>query len=672
MSTSVPDHGGGFRGDELRATYRLQLNAQFGFGDAAALVPYLRDLGISHLYLSPSLAARAGSLHGYDVVDPTKLSDQLGGEPAFRTLVEAAHGAGMGLVLDVVPNHMATDPANSFWTDPELRSRFFDVDPATGRHRRFFDVDELAGVRVERPDVFEATHALVLSLVEEGALSGLRIDHIDGLADPAGYLHRLRQRGARRVWVEKILGPTERLPADWPVSGTVGYDFLNDVCGLFVDPAGELLLTELWSEVSGDPRPFGAHALEAKLEQALSTFRPELERLQRAAATKEPPSVQALALALATLPVYRTYEPPGAGEFVTRFQQTSPAIMAKGVEDTAFYRYGRLLALNDVGGDPRRFGVSVDDFHAATAARAHRHPEALLATMTHDTKRSFDTRATITVLSQMPERWAEFARRWLEGSERHCTMVAGDAAPDAQERYLILQTLVGVWPVTLERLDAYLKKALREAKRNTNWLEPNEPWERAVTAFTHALLEDELFTSDLQRLLAEMAPRVHAAILGQLALKLTTPGIPDTYQGDELEFRALVDPDNRRPVDWSLRRELLSRLLGGGRPGDSLGERKLWLTARLLALRARQPELFTGGYDPLDAGPAGCAFLRGGRLLTVVALPRAAESGDGTVLGLPGGRWREVLTGAECSFDRATPLSSVIDASSGVGVYVAI
>ncbi len=246
---------------ELRATYRLQLTPEFGFAAAAELIPYLRDLGISHLYLSPSLQARAGSTHSYDVVDPTRLSDALGGnQPAFRALAEQAHGAGMGIVLDVVPNHMATDAANRFWTDPQLRERFFDIDPGSGRHRRFFDIDDLAGVRIEREEVFDATHALILRLLGDGTIDGLRVDHPDGLADPVGYLRRLREGGARRVWVEKILASSERLPADWPVSGTVGYEFLNDVCGLFVDPAGEAALTELWNELSADQRPFGAYA----------------------------------------------------------------------------------------------------------------------------------------------------------------------------------------------------------------------------------------------------------------------------------------------------------------------------------------------------------------------------------------------------------------------------
>ena len=480
------------------------------------------------------------------------------------------------------------------------------------------------------------------------------------------------------MWVEKILASSERLPADWPVSGTVGYEFLNDVCGLFVDPAGEVPLTELWNELSGDGRPFGAYALEGKLEQARTTFTPELERLAREArvggGSAEPaPEPQALAWALSTLPVYRTYDPLSAGEFITRFQQTSPAIMAKGVEDTAFYRYGRLLALNDVGGDPGRFGVGVDEFHAGNAERALRYPEALLTTMTHDSKRSLDTRARIAVLSQVAERWAGVVRGWLELSAQYCSAVDGRAAPDPVERYFILQTLVGAWPIEPERVEGYLEKALREAKRNSSWVAQNEEYERAVKDFARELAADARFRAELEGFLAEIARRTLRTTLGQLALKLTAPGIPDTYQGDELEFRALVDPDNRRPVDWELRRERLDHLLGGGQPGAGLGDHKLWMTARLLGLRARRPELFAGGYEPLAAGPGACVFTRGGRLLVAVALPRAGEDADPMVEGLRPSqgswRWREALSGDELELEPSLPLSRLVDATTGVGVY---
>jgi (1->4)-alpha-D-glucan 1-alpha-D-glucosylmutase len=344
--------------------------------------------------------------------------------------------------------------------------------------------------------------------------------------------------------------------------------------------------------------------------------------------------------------------------------------MAKGVEDTAFYRYGRLLALNDVGGDPGRFGVGVDDFHAGNAERALRYPEALLTTMTHDAKRSLDARARIAVLSQIPDRWAEAVRRWLELSERHCTAVEGRTAPDLPERYFVLQTLVGVWPIEPERLDGYLEKALREAKRHTNWVQQNAPYEQAVKQFARGLVDDARFRADFESFLGELAPLALRATLGQLVLKVTCPGIPDTYQGDELEFRALVDPDNRRPVDWQQRRESLDLLLFGGPSGSSLGEFKMWMTTRLLGARALRPEIFGGHYEPLAAGPSACVFVRGGgQLLTAVALPRDGEDPDPTVQGVPAGRWHGLLSGEELVVEGSVPLSSLIDAETGVGVY---
>jgi (1->4)-alpha-D-glucan 1-alpha-D-glucosylmutase len=659
---------------ELRATYRLQLTADFDFARAQALIPYLRDLGISHLYLSPSLQARDGSTHGYDVVDPTRISAMLGGEDAFRALASAAHDAGMGIVLDTVPNHMAVDDANRFWTDLLLRERFFDIDPATGRPRRFFDIDDLAGVRVEVEDVFAVTQGLVLKLVREGVVDALRIDHPDGLADPGGYLARLRDGGASVVWVEKILEASERLPAEWPVSGTVGYEFLNDVCGLFVDPYGEAELSRLWHEISDDDRPFGVYALEAKLEQARGPFMRELERLQRAASGPlENVSTDALALAVATSPIYRTYEPPAAGEFITRFQQTTPPVVAKGIEDTAFYRYGRLLALNDVGGNPERFGVSVDAFHARAAERAAAYPEALLTTMTHDTKRSTDVRARITALAGMPSEWTVGARRLLGLMETHCTALSdGRVAPDLVERYFILQTLVGAWPLSFGRLDGYLEKAFREAKRNTNWISPDDEYEAAVRHFTRAVIADPGFLSEFEPLHERVVVAGERILFGQLAIKLTAPGVPDTYQGDELELLALVDPDNRRAVDWELRQTQLARLQGGGRPGTGFSERKLWVTARLLGLRARRFEAFapgTGTYEPLDGGPGVCAYLRGGSVLVVVALPRGDTEAASLVHGLPAGRWREALTGCERDLEPKMALGTLVDADTGVGVY---
>jgi (1->4)-alpha-D-glucan 1-alpha-D-glucosylmutase len=611
---------------DLRATYRLQLHPGFGFAAARELVPYLADLGISHLYLSPTLQAREGSTHGYDVVDPSRLSDALGGEAGFRQLAAAAHARGMGLILDIVPNHMGADDANRYWSDPQLRRTYFDVDQVSGRHRRFFDIDDLAAIRVEDPEVFETVHGLTLGLLAEGLIDGLRVDHPDGLTDPTGYLHRLRRRAGLQagIWVEKILAATESLPHDWPVTGTVGYEFLNDLVALFTDPAGEGPLTDLWHRVSGDERPFGAHAHEAKLEQAEGPFAAEVERLARVPGA---PSQEAVVAALAALPVYRTYLPSSAGEYLTRFQQTTPAIMAKGVEDTAAYRYGRLLALNEVGGDPDRFHITPADFHAANAARAAAHPQSLLTTMTHDAKRSADVRARIVALSHLTSEWVPLAERWL-------ALDHGASAVDPVERYFVLQTLAGAHPIEPERLDAYLVKALREAKRTTNWIEPDVAHEAAVQAYAHGLLADSRFLREFEPLVKRVALLGKRIGLAWLALKLTAPGVPDIYQGDELEFRALVDPDNRRPVDFDLRRASLEAVSRGGLPDRAA--HKLYLIRELLALRARRPQAFTS-YEPIATGDGTVGFVRGGEVLTLVA-PGSAQR-----LPAPGTGWSAVV-----------------------------
>ncbi|HEY3922181.1 MAG TPA: malto-oligosyltrehalose synthase [Gaiellaceae bacterium] len=616
---------------DLVATYRLQLTPQFGFAEARAVVPCLRELGVSHLYLSPALQARRGSTHGYDVVDPTRVSDELGGEEGLRALC----GAGLDVILDVVPNHMATGDANRFWADEAARRRFFDIDDETGLHRRFFDIGELAGVRVEDPDVFAETHAVVLRFVHERLVQGLRIDHPDGLADPRGYLERLRAEGVGGVWVEKILEPEEQL-RDWPVEGTTGYEFANDVQALFVDPAGEQVLTEL----AGETRGWHELAQEAKLEQATTTFRPEVDRLRR---LYDHPGLER---ALASLPVYRTYVEPWSGrvedadraalaelpdelrrvllleerghdEFVTRFQQTTGAVMAKGVEDTAFYRYVRLLALNEVGGDPGRFSIPVDEFHRLNTARP---VHGLLAGTTHDTKRSADVRARIGVLAELADEWTERVRTWHEFN-------AHDGGPDWTEELLVYQTLVGAWPLELERLEGYVEKALREAKRNSSWLEPNLDWEDQVKVFCGSLYESERFRTDFERFAARVAELGERSALAQLTLRFTSPGVPDIYQGDEHPFFALVDPDNRRPVDWTPRTSAKSELVRA-----------------LLALRARHADAFTGSYEPLAAGEDTCAYRRGDGIVVAVNV-----RGRHPEFERPAGTWREVVPGVwEC------------------------
>jgi (1->4)-alpha-D-glucan 1-alpha-D-glucosylmutase len=658
----------------VRATYRLQLTPELDFAAVAELVPYLRDLGISHLYLSPSLQARSGSTHGYDVVDPTRVSDALGGEEGLRAL----RAAGLPIVLDIVPNHMGVSDENRWWADEALRARFFDWDPRDGWYRRFFDIDDLAAVRVEDPEVFAVTHEKVIELVREGVVDGLRVDHPDGLADPAGYLRRLAAAGVEHVWVEKILHPGEAL-RDWPVEGTVGYEFLNDAAALFVDPAGEVALTDLFAALTGETRTFDEVALEAQVQQATTTFAREVARLR---SLLEFDPTHPIADALAALPVYRTYVEPWSGrvepddrgaieeagidgrladvlllrerghdEFVSRFQQTSPPITAKGVEDTAFYRYVRLLAVNEVGGDPGRFGLSVAGFHAANAIRAERFPRGLLVTQTHDTKRSGDVRARIGALAGMAAEWRERVLRWREVN---AGLRAG-GAPDANEEYLIYQTLVGAWPIGADRLEAYLEKALREAKRNTSWVEQDHDWEARVMRFAVALLDHRPFLDDFEPFAARVAQEGRRSALGQLLLKLTSPGVADIYQGDELEALNLVDPDNRRPVDWAARRAALDALLGGAAPTDET--MKLFLIWRALDLRARRPDAFAGAYEPVDAGPGVCAYLRGGEVLVVVLVRPAGAA----VLRRVAGRWRDALAGEQRDLGDEAAVAGLVD-----------
>jgi (1->4)-alpha-D-glucan 1-alpha-D-glucosylmutase len=641
----------------VRATYRLQLSPELDFAAVRDLVPYFRDLGISHLYLSPSLQARAGSTHGYDVVDPTRVSEILGGEEGLRAL----RAAGLPIILDIVPNHMGVSDENRWWADEQLRAKFFDWDPDDGWYRRFFDIDDLAALRVEDEEVFQATHAKVLELLRDGVVDGLRVDHPDGLADPAGYLRRLAGAGAEHVWVEKILHPGEPL-RDWPVEGTVGYEFLNDAAALFVDPAGEAQLTDLFELLTGEERTFREVALEAQVQQATTTFAREVARLRTL--LDEP----GIADALAALEVYRTYVEPANGtvddadraaiaaagidgrladvlllrerghdEFVTRFQQTSPPVTAKGVEDTAFYRYNRLLALNEVGGDPGRFGLSVAEFHAGNARRAERFPRGLLVTQTHDTKRSGDVRARIGALAGMAGEWREHVLRWRELN----APLRADGAPDANEEYLIYQTLAGAWPIAPERLQAYLEKALREAKRNTSWVEQDHAYEARVTRFAGALLEHRPFLDDFEPFAARVADAGRRSALGQLVLKLTSPGVADVYQGDELEALSLVDPDNRRPVDWKARREALDALRRGAAPAPRT--MKLYTIWKALDLRSRRSAAFAGAYEPVEAGPGVCAYLRGGEVLVVVPV----RDWDGASISGLRGRWRDVLGGGE-------------------------
>jgi (1->4)-alpha-D-glucan 1-alpha-D-glucosylmutase len=588
-------------------------------------------------------------------------------------------------------------------------------------YRRFFDINTLVSLRMEDQRVFDDTHRLVLEWVRKGVLDGLRVDHPDGLRDPAGYFQRL-QRAAPGGWivVEKILEPGEPMPEDWPVAGTTGYDFLNRLGGLFIDPAGETPITEFYGSFTGEPVDYAAMVREKKLYVLKELFGSDVNRLvsllsqvcerqkrYRDYTRRELTSM--IREVIACFPVYRTYVSAGEGRvteqdikyvdeaieaakrnrpevdtdlydflrdllllrvkgavesnLVMRFQQNTGPVMAKGVEDTVFYQFNRLVALNEVGGDPSRFGIAPETFHDDCRATQERWPSSMTTTTTHDTKRSEDVRARISLLSEIPTRWAEAVTRWSERNQRHKT---GDW-PDRNAEYLLYQILVGAWPIDVDRAKAYMIKATREAKARTAWTEPNQPYEDALETFVAAVLADREFVSDLESFVAPLVEPGRINSLSQVLIKLTAPGVPDIYQGNELWDMSLVDPDNRRPVDYALRKRLLSELASDPTPETILkrsdeGVPKLWVTHRTLLLRRNQPELFgpEGSYEPVSVQGSKrdhlVAFSRGGRSITLAPRLPIGLGGDwrDTTIELPEGSWVDQFTGARVEPGRRT------------------
>lgn len=754
------------------STYRLQLTESFGFDAARAVLPYLRGIGVDWIYCSPILQASAGSTHGYDVVDPTRVSAELGGADAFRRLADEAHALGLGVLVDLVPNHLGVQvPRENAWWWDVLRlgrasphERVFDIDwdagegriqlPVIGdddmptgpgapignlvvdleaqlvryhdnefplapgsadaevghaidgaltgtaamrvharqhyrlihwrqgdfkiNYRRFFTVTGLAGVRVEDPEVFDATHAEILRLVREARIDGLRIDHPDGLRDPEGYLARLRDAtGGIYVLVEKILEPGERLPSSWACAGTTGYDALGEIDRSLTDPNGEALLAEVAASRASDAlHEWGPLTRFTKRQVTDGHLHSEVFRVTRELTqhgVDHPQIVDAVSEILASFPVYRTYLPVGreyldaavasarearpdlaaaidtvlpalgdpAHPAAQRLQMTSGMVMAKAVEDRAFYRYSRLTSLNEVGGDPSMFSIALDDFHALQAERFDRWPDAMTTLSTHDTKRSEDVRARINVLSELPELWAE-ALRGLE----HATPLSH--APFAN---LMWQAVVGAWPASRERLHDYAEKAAREAGDRTSWTLPNAEFERAIREAIDAAFDDPVVSAIVQNVADEIREAGYSNALSAKLVQLTLPGIPDVYQGTELWRHTLVDPDNRRPVDYDTRRAALDGILTGVRPEiDDTGAAKLLVTAAALLLRRERPELFTG-YARIEATGASAehaiAFDRGGAITVATRLPIALDDGGGwgdTMLHLPPGEWIDQLT----------------------------
>ncbi|MDT5107950.1 MAG: (1-_4)-alpha-D-glucan 1-alpha-D-glucosylmutase [Mycobacterium sp.] len=724
---------------------------QFTFADAENLLDYLDDLGVSHLYLSPILTAADGSTHGYDVTDPTTVSSALGGADGLARLSQAARARGMGLVVDIVPNHVGVENPrqNPWWWDVLTHGResryatFFDIDwaldpdgrivlpvlgsdddvdsltvdgdvlrldsrawpiaPGTGagsgpavhdrqhyrlvgwRHnvcgyRRFFSITSLAGLRQEDRAVFDATHVEVRRWFTDGLVDGVRIDHPDGLSKPAGYLEWLREISGPDAWIviEKILAVDEPLEPTLPVAGTTGYDALREIGGLFVDPTGKQALTELVDSAGSDygQTPVVARALKA--EAVTDTLHSELGRLRRTVdattGDEHPDLAAAVAALISRIGVYRSDYPSLASvlpvalaetadetpqfaeplaiiatavatsaDVAVRLQQLCGAATAKSKEDCLFYRDARLVSLNEVGGEPEWFGVGAAEFHDRAAVRARLWPSAMTTLSTHDTKRGEDVRARIGVLSQVPSLWGELVGKWMRQVP----------PPDAATALFLWQNVFGVWPVDgvitgglRDRLHAYTDKAIREAGAHTTWNDQDRGFESAVHAWLDEVIDGPV-AAELTSLVARLDGCGRSDSLGQKLVQLTAPGVPDVYQGTELADDSLVDPDNRRPVDYDVRREALR----------AMTDPKIRVVAAALRLRRERPDTFTcGGHRPvLAAGSARehvVAFLRGDDVLVAVSrwTVRLADTGWGdTSLALPDGDWTDRLTGLRFS-----------------------
>lgn len=848
------------------STYRVQVSPDFDFDQTAAIVDYLAELGISHLYASPYLQAVPGSSHGYNIVDPTKVNREIGGSQGHLRLCQTLQDKGLSQILDIVPNHMdISNPENIWWWDvlengfSSLYLDFFDLYrdiseqqddkkillPILGNHygqaikagdiglrydegflrvqyldnalpvdlrslvpllnqvserlktdelfflveairnlllpvrekdsrkvrhrnkevikyklfilfqkypeivsaleeivnninknfnlldnfleqqnyrlvywrtaasntsyRRFFDINNMIGLRQEEEEVFEATHILVLNWLKTGLLDGLRIDHPDGLSDPEEYFNRLR-KASPHAWIvaEKILHFEETIPSTWPVQGTTGYDFMNLVLGLFINPEAKWSLTEIYKKFTGQVVDYSDLVRLKKhqvMEELFSGDIGHLTGLFRQICLSHPfykdyqPDEidQVLRELIACFTVYRIYirikhlslrteeqkmlnkavqtaklNRPGLSpelfdlvcsllsgsvssktekEFIMRFQQITPAITAKGIEDTAFYCYNRFVALNEVGGEPSRFGNSLQTFHQTVSQTARLRPYTMLSTSTHDSKRSEDVRARLAVLSEIPDKWSEMVFYWTETNQQY----KKESLPDSNTEYLLYQTLVGAWPIDKDRLKQYLEKAVREAKVYTSWIDPDSAYEKQLFNFIDSLLEDRRFCHELEEFVQPLIKPGRINSLAQTLIKLTAPGVPDIYQGSELWDLSLVDPDNRRPVDFDFRRELLKKIRACS-PEEILdrmeeGAPKLWVTYQGLQLRKRWPQIFkSGNYSFLSVGGAKAdqviGFSRDDQVVTIA--PRLVYSlGQGwgeTWLDLSPGCWKNILT----------------------------
>ncbi len=864
----------------MNASYRLQLTPDFTFEDVHALLPYFQKLGVTHLYLSPITEARAGSTHGYDVINHNQIREAFGGEEGFERLREAAHEHNLSFILDYVPNHAGVGSRNAYWQDvlaygpnsahadffdidwtptkPELQNKvllpflggpygdildsdelslayadgrfyvayydnlfalypgsyaqilegmlpglertesYFDLKdlsddyaslepsqrdkaeglrtrllalaeridleeklPRLGPHdmhallegqffrlsywqtagseinyRRFFDINELVGLRMETPEIFWEAHRTLGELLVKENVDGVRIDHVDGLFDPHGYLEQLKALGSRKVWVEKILAHGEVLPDEWPVEGTSGYEFMNDAMGVLLYRENERAVMRAYRRFLGEITPFEDEAHDAKrlvmetsLTGELTRLAGELNELSEADYHTRDFTLdslqEALAETIAAFPRYRTYLPFDRDEakeivreavqtakrrnlaaelsvydfiersligdvkedlrgaqdaFIGRFQQYTAPVTAKGIEDTTFYRYIPLVALNEVGGEPEHFGTDAHGFHSRARFRAYRYPENLLATATHDHKRGEDTRMRLIALAEHTDAWEEVLSALNERAQalrqKRTERTPFQHSVTRNDAYLFYQLLVALWvgeePDSLaERLEAYVEKAVREAKVNSSWLNPNTEYEEELKTFVREMTTDEEVAGIVEPLAQDLAKDGFTNGLSQLILKLTTPGVPDFYQGTELLDLSLVDPDNRRPVDYAERNALLDEMapLLENPDADTLNgwlhaqnpHAKLYLMAQLLKLRGEQNALFRGDYRDLEVTGEGCEYLlaymreaQDDALLAVVPrfpARRANQDLSGVSIVIPedmrGKSWRDALSGAE-------------------------
>lgn len=727
------------------STYRLQISPAFTLRDAAQVLDHLQRLGADWVYLSPLLEAEPGSMHGYDVVDHSRVDGSRGGPEALREFSDAAHSRGLKVLVDIVPNHMgvATPAVNAWWWDVLQNGQgspfapYFDIDWEFGRgrlrlpilgdgpdeedalrvedgelryydhrfplapgteggtprevharqhyelmswrradadlnYRRFFAVTTLAGLRVEDQRVFDDTHREIGRWLHEGLVDGLRVDHPDGLRDPAQYLERLRAlAGDAPIWVEKIIEGDERMP-DWPVQGTTGYDALAVVDRVFVDTSGEGPLTALAGEIDEREESQDWTELTHRRKRAVADgiLRSEVLRVVRELGEgTDDETADAVAELAAWFPVYRSYLPFGA-EYLEearlaaaesrpdlveviaritdrlgdRFEQTTGAVMAKGVEDNSFYRFTRLVSLTEVGGDPSEFAISPEEFHRRQVDRQRRLPESMTALSTHDTKRGEDTRARIHVLAELPGRWERFLRTVRE------RVGFGDGSLEN----LLWQSIVGAWPASRERLQDYAIKAAREAGASTTWTDPDEDFEARMAAAVDAAFDDDRVRAEVEAISAVIDGPGASNGLGAKMLQLAAPGVPDVYQGSERWERSLVDPDNRRPVEFDVSAGLLAHIDEGWLPDiDSSGAAKVLVTAKTLRLRRDRPELFTGYRSVYAEGSrAGhlVGFDRGGAIALATRLPVGLSATGGwadTTVDLGEEPMRDELTGRD-------------------------